>query len=254
MTIDQIYNRGELSIRSYHACKYNSMVTIYELKQYLIKNKNFMRFQNCGKKSNEELIKLCNNYYLDGIDIINNENQKKITENPLKKIITELTRTQREVISSFILVNTNSLTARSKNGVSYHLLGNLKIKNFAEKILLPNNFNVLKMQNIGEKCVPEIKAYISIIKDFLVEVSQSDDQKYLISLKNNFLIQRTYSISKIPNDILETESIFLLTDFLLENNALFNKTNTIIVKKAFKIYQNQKELTLDLIADELNLT
>ena len=103
-------------------------------------------------------------------------------------------------------------------------------------------------------CPQQLEIYISNIKDFLYEISQSNNEKKLISLKNNFLIQRTFSISKIPSKILETESIFLLTDFLLNQNALFDETQTVIVKEAFKIYQNQKELTLDDIADEIKLT
>ena len=254
MTIDEIYKKGNLSIRSYHVCKYNDIETIFDLKKYFIKYKSFVKFRNCGRKSDEELIKLCNSYYLEGVDLFDNEIQEKVLENPIKKIINELTRVQREVINSFILVNTNSLSVRSKNGISLHLNGNLKIKNFAEQILISDNFIVRKIKNVGAKCIPEIEIYISIIKEFLIEVSQSVDEKHLISLKNNFLIQRTFSISKIPSEILESESIFLLTDFLLNQNALYEETHTVIVKKAFKIYQDQKELTLDYIADEVNLT
>jgi hypothetical protein len=254
MTIDEIYKKGNLSIRSYHVCKYNDIQTIFDLKNHFIKYKSFVKFRNCGRKSDEELIKLCNSYYLEGVNLFDNEIQEKVLENPIKKIINGLTRVQREVINSFILVNTSSLSVRSKNGVSLHLNGNLKIKNFAEQILISDNFTVGKIKNVGAKCIPEIEIYISIIKDFLIEVSQSVDEKYLISLKNNFLIQRTFSISKIPSKILESESIFLLTDFLLNQNALYDETHTIIVKKAFKIYQDQKELALDDIADEVNLT
>nr|WP_321227598.1 Helicase associated domain protein [uncultured Psychroserpens sp.] len=251
MTIDEIYKKEEISVRSYHVCKYNNINSVKDLKEYFYKRKSFDNLRNCGRKSNEELIELCNKYqgaYLETQELQNNK------ENPLKTIISELTRVQREVINSFILVNTNSLTVRSKNGILLHLKNNLKIKNFAEKILLSENFAINNIRNIGAKCIPEIGIYISIIKDFLIEVSQSNDEKQLISLKNNFLIQRTFSISKIPSEILESESIFLLTDFLLNSNALFDNTQTVIVKKAFKIYQNQKELTLDDIADEVKLT
>lgn len=251
MTIDEIYKKEEISVRSYHVCKYNNLNSVKDLKEYFYKRKSFDNLRNCGRKSNEELIELCNKYQGEYLETQELENNK---ENPLKTIISELTRVQREVINSFILVNTNSLTVRSKNGILLHLKNNLKIKNFAEKILLSENFAINNIRNIGAKCIPEIGIYISIIKDFLIEVSQSNDEKQLISLKNNFLIQRTYSISKIPSEILESESIFLLTDFLLNSNALFDNTQTVIVKKAFKIYQNQKELTLDDIADEVKLT
>ncbi len=251
MTIDGIYRKEEISVRSYHVCKYNDINSVKDLKDYYYKYKSFDKLRNCGRKSNEELIEICNKY--QGEYLENREIQIK-KENPLKIIVLELTRVQREVINSFILVNTNSLSVRSKNAISFHLKGNLRIKNFAEKILLSESFTVKNIQNIGNKYVPELEIYINIIRDFLIEVSQSNDEKYLISLKNKFLIQHTFSISKIPNEILESESIFLLTDFLLNQNALFDETHTVIVKKAFKMYQNQKELTLDDIGLVVNLT
>lgn len=251
MTIDEIYKEEKLSIRSYHACKYNEIDTVYDLIKYFKKNQTFTKFRNCGRKSNEELIDLCSKFQ----DQYSESKEPIIKkENPLKNIISELTRVQREVINSFILVNTNSLSVRSKNAIVLHLKKNLKIKNFAEKILLSDSFNAKYIKNVGAKCVPEIEIYISIIKEFLIEVSQSNDEKHLISLKNNFLIQHTFSTSKIPSEILETESIFLLTDFLLNQNFLFNESQTNIVKTALKIYKNQKELTLDDIAEKVNLT
>ncbi|WP_051983448.1 hypothetical protein [Cellulophaga lytica] len=254
MTIEDLFREETISVRAYHICNQNNINTVKALKDFYIKHKSFEHLKNCGKKSNEELIQICQNYHFKVVDSLNNNHQETIFKNPLKDIITNLTRVQRDIINSFILVNTNSLTVRSKNAISRHLNGNLKVKNFAEKILLLENFSPKKLKNIGVKCIPEINIYITIIKDFLNEVSQSTNEKYLISLKNNFLIQRTFSITKIPNKVLESESIFLLTDFLLDQNALFDETQTIIVKKAFKIYQKQKELTLDKIADEVKLT
>ncbi|AJR03761.1 helicase associated domain-containing protein [Siansivirga zeaxanthinifaciens] len=251
MTIDEIYKNEEISVRSYHVCKSNNLNSLKDLKEYYFKNKSFDKLRNCGRKSDEELIEICNKYHGEHFD--NDETEIK-KEKSLKSIILELTRVQREIINSFILVNTNSLSVRSKNAITFHLRGNLKIKNFAEKILLSDSFNARNIRNVGAKCVPEIEIYISIIKDFLIEVSESDNEKHLISLKNNFLIKRTFSISIIPNKILESESIFLLTDFLLNQNALFDETQTFIVKRAFKLYQNQKELSLDDIAERINLT
>ena len=254
MTIDEIYRKEELSIRSYHVCRGNNLNSVKELKEYLYKNKSFKKLRNCGRKSDEELISICRSYYEKGIDSIDKGNGEIIAGNPLKKTIFELNRTQREVINNFIIVNTNNLSVRSNNAISLHLKGNLKIKNFAEKILLPDNFTVKNIKNIGAKSISELDTYIICIKDFLIKVSLSKNGKHLISLKNNFLIQRTFSGLNIPDEILETESIFLLTDFLLNQNALFDAPKTFIVKKAIKIFQDQKELTLDEIAKEAFLS
>lgn len=251
MTIDEIYKKEEISIRSYHVCKYHELNSISDLKKYYYKNKSFEKLRYCGRKSNEELIEICNKY---PDDYFENKEIKVKEENPLKDIISNLTRVQREVINSFIFVNTNSLSVRSKNAISFHLKNNLKVKNFTEKLLLSESFNVLNIKNVGAKCVPEIEIYISIIKDFIFEVNQTRDEKYLIALKNKFLIQRTFDIPLVPNEILESESIFQLTEFLLNHNAFFDENQTVIVKRALKLFNNQKELTLDEIAEQVNLS
>src|SRR5690554_1236248 len=251
MTIDEIYKKEEISIRSYHVCKYHELNSISDLKKYYYKNKSFEKLRYCGRKSNEELIEICNKY---PDDYFENKEINIKEENPLKDIISNLTRVQREVINSFIFVNTNSLSVRSKNAISLHLKNNLKVKNFTEKLLLSESFNVLNIKNVGAKSVPEIEIYISIIKDFIFEVNQKRDEKYLIALKNKFLIQRTFDIPLVPNEILESESIFQLTEFLLNHNAFFDKNQTVIVKRALKLFNNQKELTLDEIAEQVKLS
>src|SRR5690606_26211322 len=59
---------------------------------------------------------------------------------------------------------------------------------------------------------------------------------------------------EIPSEILDSLSIFKLVDFLIGSNAVFEKNQNIIFQKAFKVYLNQTELTLDEIAEELNLS
>lgn len=251
MTIDEIYKNKEISVRSYHVCKYNELNSISDLKKYYYENKSFEKLRNCGGKSNEELIEICNKYPDDYIE--NKEIEVK-KENPLKNIISNLTRVQREVINSFIFVNTDCLSVRSKNAISLYLKNNLKVKNFTEKVLLSESFNVQNIKNVGTKCVPEIEIYISIIRDFIFEVNQTSDEKYLIALKNNLLIQQTFDIPLVPSEILESESIFQLTEFLLNQNAFFDENQTTIAKLALKLFNNQKELALDEIAEQANLS
>jgi len=287
VTINEVYRKGEIEVRSFNICINAGLNSLEDLKIFFKKNGTFKKLRNCGNKSNKELIAICYKYQLldsdqllthgntnavdlnalqittdnflkavkDGV-ITEEEYAKTIEEKDEEKIleiiIFELTNIQREVINSFILLNTKSLSNRVTKVLSYQLEDNFKIKNFAEKILLnPKIINTWK--NIGAKSIPEVGTYLLVIKNFIFEVIRTNENQ-LIALKKNLLIRRTFSISHIPNNILETESIFLFIKFLLKQNALFNKTKTALIKKAFKIYQNQKELTLDVIADDLNLT
>jgi len=250
MLIDDLYKKQQLSVRSYNVCRYNGLDSINKLKEYYLTNSSFEKLRNCGRRSNEELIEVCKKYQTKNAD---NTNEQTRT-NPLEEILANLTRIQREVINSFILVNANSLSVRSKNAISQFLKYNFSVRNFAEKILLDKDFKIVDIENVGRKSIPELEIYISIVNDFIIDVKEANDEKQLITLKNNFLIQRTFSISRIPSEILQSESIFQLTDFLLKNNALFNENHNIIIQKSLKIYQNDKEQTLDEIASENNLS
>lgn len=251
ITIDEIFKRNEISVRTYHVCKYNQLHNIFDILRYYRKNKSFEKLRNCGSKSNLELVNTCNEYQEDYIDNLEIEIKE---ENPLKGIVLNLTRVQRDVINSFIFVKTNSLSVRSRNAIAIHLNNNLKVKNYTEKILFSENFNVQDIKNVGARCIPELEVYISIIKDFILEVSQTTDEKYLIALKNKYLIQQTFDIPFVPSEILESESIFLLTDFLFNQNAFFDETQTAVVKKGLKLYNYQKEITLDEIAEQVDLS
>ncbi len=250
MTIDEIYKNENISVRSYNVCRYNGLDTLKEIIEFYRENKSFNKLRNCGKRSNEELTELYCKYKINDFE----ENFQIKSENKFKRIISDLSRNQRDVINSFIQVNTNGLSVRSQNGIKSFLDNNIKIKNFAEKILFEDSFDVKKVRNIGEGSVSELKIYINTVEDFIIEVSKYETDEYLISLKNKFLIQNTFSLSNIPNEILESESIFQWTSFLIKQNAFFDKNQTKILTKACKIYLNTPELTLDEIAKEVDLT
>lgn len=250
MTLDEIYKNTKISMRSYNVCRDNGIDDINSLKEYYLINGSFEKLRNCGKKTNEELIALSNRHQL----IIEQNITKELNRHSINNKSQNLTRIQREVINSFIHINSNSLSVRSKNALSKFLNGNFSIRNFTEKILLNKEFAITNIENIGKRSIPEIEIYISIINDFLIDVKDTNNEKQLIALKNNFLIQRTFSISIIPTEILQSESIFQLTEFLLNNNAIFNKNHNLTIQKALKIYQNDKQYTLEEIALESNIS
>src|SRR5690606_41088808 len=98
MTIDEIYKKEEISVRSYHVCKYNELHSVSDLKKYYHKNKSFDKLRNCGTKSNEELINICNKFQEEYLESQEVEIKNK---NLLKDILLNLTRVQREVVNSF---------------------------------------------------------------------------------------------------------------------------------------------------------
>ena len=146
MTIEEIYYSEDLSVRSFNVCNDNGLKDLPSILSYFQENKTFDNLRNCGRKSNEELIALCLKY-IDKENLAQDESTK--TENPLIAKISNLTRTQREIVNSFIEINVNNLTNRSKNALSTFLNGNLKIRNLSERILTNERFNIQDIKNVG---------------------------------------------------------------------------------------------------------
>jgi hypothetical protein len=241
----------DLSVRSFNVCNYNGLKDLPSILSYFKENKTFVKLRNCGKRSNEELIALCLKY-IDKENLAQEETTK--IENPLIAKISNLTRIQRENVNRFIEINVNNLTNRSKNALITFLNGNLKIRNLSERILTNERFNIQEIKNVGVKSTIELNSFIGLIKSFIENVLNAKDENELISMKNRFFIEKRFSIFEIPSEIVDSLSIFKLTDFVIECNAVFISYQNLIFQKAFKVYRNQPELTLDEIAEELNIS
>jgi len=251
MTIEEIYYSEDISVRSFNVCNDNDLKDLSAILKHYRENRTFDNLRNCGRKSNEELTALCLKY--TDYDSIHFSEPLK-PEKQLITTITNFTRTQREIVNSFIEINTNNLSNRSKNAITSFLNGNLKIRNISERILANDKFNFQDIKNVGTKTVTELKSFFDTIIDFIEKVTEIENENDLVALRNRFFIEKTFSISSIPIEILESQSIFSLVDFLINKDVIFEKNENIIFQKAFKIYDKQPELTLDDIAEEINIS
>ena len=251
MTIEEIYYSEDISVRSFNVCNDNDLKDLNAILKHYREHKTFGNLRNCGKKSNEELTDLCMKYIdYGGSQIV----EPSKPEKQLITAISSFNRTQREIVNSFIEINSNNLSNRSKNAITSFLNGNLKIRNISERILTNDRFNFQDIKNVGTKTVTELKSFIHTITEFIEKVAEVDSENDLVALRNRFFIEKTFSISYVPNEILESQSIFSLVDFLISKNAIFEKNGSVIFQKAFKIFDNQQELTLDEIAEEINIS
>jgi hypothetical protein len=248
MSLKELYDQNLMSERAHNVTKANKLFTVSDLHQYFYKNKTFTDLQTCGNKLSKELIDILGNYggSLREIDLVDRD--------PIENIILNLTRTQREVINSYILVNTNKLNVRSKNAISGILDGNFKVNNFSKNIFLSFTFDVKNLPNVGAKSIPELQIYISLTYDFVLEVSKLVDEKDLKVLNNQLLLEHTFPTLQVPAEVLGSQSIFSIINFLLDHDALFDKTQTTIVKNVFNLYRNQKPLPFEEVAVKVNLT
>ena len=139
MTLNEILDGNYLSIRAYNVCRFNNLYNLQLILDFYSKNHTFKNLRNCGDGTNRELISFCKIKH--GECHFGNKPSTKEKRAPYLSILEGLTRKQREVISSFIAINIDGLSIRSKNAVKSYLLKNFKVKGFVQ-MLLPTSFDV----------------------------------------------------------------------------------------------------------------
>jgi len=249
MTIDEVYKNGHLSVRSYNVCIYNNIKTDFDLIKYFSNHKTFKQLRNCGEKSNTELIQLSSKFQENTF----NEGLIKNEYSIIQKIKT-LSRLQRQVINSFIKINTSNLQVRSRNAIIALVSESLSLKDFSIKIFGKGNFQISLIKNVGKTSIPELENYLIDIKLFIQEVSENNNENNLICLKNKHFIQSTFSIEHIPNTILQSQSIVKLCNFLIQENTFFiEKYNSVFIN-TLNVFKSDNIPSLDDMATELNYT
>lgn len=250
MTLNEIKEIEGLSTRTYNICRYNGLYNLTSILEYYEKHNNFKSLRNCGLRSNGELLAICKKYESLSENKIPAIEERDSFEN----IIANLTRNKRSLINSFIKLRTSELTNRCGNSISIYLKNNFNVRNFAHQLIIPINFSPINIPNVGKRTSIELEAYINRVKDFILEVSAMSDDKEINILKNRFLIQRKFSLSDAKQEVMEAESIFILVDYLLKENKIFEGIQNLIFKKSIKIYENDKEYSLNDLAEAVDLS
>jgi hypothetical protein len=248
MTIEEIFYIEDASVRSINVCNNNGLNDLSTILKYYHENKTFINLRNCGRKSDEELTALCLKYKDYGSNLISE------LLNPKKQLIStinDFTIAQREKVNSFIEINIKKLSNRSINALTSFLNGDFKIRNISDRILTNERFKFKDIKNVGAKTVTELKLFIDSIVDFIENFEEENNENEIDVTLYRFYIKSKFSISSIPKEILESQSIFSIVDFLISKDGIFDKNENIIFQKAFNIYDNQPALTIDEIAEEL---
>jgi hypothetical protein len=251
LTLNSLLHSGLVSVRSFNVCNSQGLNDIYSILKFFLKHKTFNKLKNCGNKSDKELTLLC-------IEYIEQQNFNFAQPNQPKKsiinLISNLSRTQREIINSYIEIAIKKLSNKSNKSIRAYLENNLTIRNITDKIFNNENFSFINVNNIGSKTTEELNKFIDSIVEFISKVFVLEDESQLIALKNRIFIEKTFSNSDIPDEIFETKSLFSLVDFLIKNEAIYQKNENLIFQVSLKIFINQPVISLEEIAENNNLS
>ena len=184
MRIDKIYSNGNLSVRSYNVCKDNGIQNISDLKEFYEIRKSFRFLRNCGAKSNQELLELCDEFNqnapIEGYDIFDNK--------------------QIEIIDKYINEKFLLLSNRNKNAIKKYFRKPLAYKVFQEIKIFSQNLNAL--ENIGLKSSKELNKYFLDIFNFCEGIKKSSNSISPFLTKENTIVNTIKSLSRPQRQVI----------------------------------------------------
>lgn len=251
MTIEELFLSNRISARSFNACIDNKLNTIDDLVSYYLENGTFDKLRKCGRRTNEELILVCESYASSTtLTIVSKTDEREY----LEKILTELNKLKRDIVNNYISFSFRKMKARSQNALLLFLDKNLKLRNISELILLNPNFSIASLKNVGEASEVEIKFFIKDLISFIEHITTIDDDSELIKLKNSLFLKTVFPDSSIPKELEQINDIFVLVDYLINSYVLFNNNENYILNKGIKTFEASELLNLEQIAIDLNIT
>lgn len=165
MTIAELFREKKISHRSYHVCRANKIENLTHLDKFLFENKNFLKLQNCGQKSNSELLELLKTHK----ELIRIEGE--IPQFKLFDSIFPISTIQKQkLINSLIAIITNNLTARNKNALVKYIGEDLTFDVFVNKIYENKEFKITKIKDVGQNSIIELETYFNTIKAIAITV------------------------------------------------------------------------------------
>ncbi len=219
-----------LSVRSKNILQKVRINSKQNLIDYFLEHNHFFKIQNCGKKSNDELVSLCQQI----LAVDENYPNQVVVENNAIIFWEKLDNTNKNYLEIFYRNEFERLSIRSKNC----LLDLEKRTPWHTFIFYP--FDFLSVKNFGLKCNDEIKEFReAFITSSFQFFELADNQKKLYSFIANILfkfeIKSNINISRYdacvdPNG--EILSFAFLKSFI-ENENIYSPLYKAIFKSIF---------------------
>jgi hypothetical protein len=214
MTIHELFIKNEISIRSFNTCNDNQIYSISDLIDYYLTYGTFSHFRNCGRKTNDELIRIYFKYrnYQNQID----DKANLYSNKNISQIVSRFTDNEIKQLNNYINSEFLNLSVRSANGLKFFLRGNISIDSIQNKVLNHNNFDINQISGIGPRSIPELGFFFKEIKRFILILSNDDFNNEI----DKFIDNQDESLLNCINDLTPNQIQIINHQILLLNEKL----------------------------------
>lgn len=138
----------------------NGCINVDGFLEYIYKNPFFdvfylKEYEEISYKEIEDFIKEISNSIININSIIDQVKDAQLINNNnddnFKLKVTNLNRTQRQIVNNFILILSKQLSVRSYNGLCKYINSEPNIILLTDKIFVKDYFDISKIQNIGDR-------------------------------------------------------------------------------------------------------
>ena len=257
ITLTELSKIEKLSIRTQNICRYNGLLDTHSIIEYYSENGTFLNARNCGRKSHLELLQIYEKYkdFRFSLKIESNE-----VSDSFEQTIETLTARKKLIVNNFIESKLKTLSVRGGNALKAKLGGDYSLSGL-KPILLLKKAELMRIQFIGNETISEIVSFVDEVNEYVKLVSSFDNESEI-----SFEVFKTYLFKKVSLENSKFEEIatdydfskglpvFKIINVLLENYCLFGERETQIFKLGFNYFKGMSLLSIDEIAEKLNLS
>lgn len=257
ISLTELMHRENLPVWLMEKCSCNGLHNLNSILNYYRKEKSFRGLRHFGVKMDEQLIELCQRF--DDLEIESVIDPVEKAFKSVQKLKESLSATQARAFNNFIKIKTEKLTYRKEECLR-KLLNCGYEKPDLRAIIFFDDDQISSIFRIDSLTAAELIKLKDQLKEFvdLISVRRMDENLYLNLL--NIILPKTASLNHDQKvlvsgfDFNKGFPIFKTLDFLIENNLLLNKIESIFFRNNTEFYRDVRLHTTEEITAKLSKT
>ena len=180
------------------------------------------------------------------------KNKQKLS--PVELLTLELNPLQEEVLQFYIQFHLKKLDKRTQNALKTIVRDDFSAKNMHYCCLPLEKLDTNSIKNVGKSTAPRLRSFIESYEQYLAWICNLKNQELIKAHRNRYVLGLAFKNHDFPLELLLTDSVFQIVEYLLNNKLLFDTIKQEVYFSSFEIYSGKTCVHLYDLAKKYNLT